>query len=94
MLQKDFRYLVLKKDQIKIETKLKITRFIAELVNFAIFPKSEAFNCLKMLLRNFVHHQVEMACAFVETCGRYLYRSSDSHRRMKIYLVRNFSLIH
>ncbi|ODN04067.1 Regulator of nonsense transcripts 2 [Orchesella cincta] len=86
MLHKDFRYLVLKKDQIKIETKLKITRFIAELVNFAIFPKSEAFNCLKMLLRNFVHHQVEMACAFVETCGRFLYRSSDSHRRMKIYL--------
>lgn len=87
LLQKDFRYLVFKKDQIKIETKLKITRFIGELVNFSIFPKSEAFNCLKILLRNFVHHQVEMACTFVETCGRFLFRSPDSHRRMKIYVV-------
>lgn len=91
MLQKDFRFLVFKKDQLKLDSKLKITRFIGELVNFSVFPKSEAFKCLKILLRHFVHHQIEMACTFLETCGRFLYRSSDSCRRMQIYIVRNKS---
>lgn len=89
LLKNDFYFLVKKKHQIFIETKLKIVRFIGELVNFRIFPKSDALKCLKFLLMNFVHHQIEMACVFVETCGRMLYRTPDSHRRMKIYLVRN-----
>jgi regulator of nonsense transcripts 2 len=87
LLINDFKFLVRKKHQIFIETKNKIIRFIGELTNFKIFPKSEALQCLKILLMNFVHHQVEMACVFVETCGRFLYRTPDSHRRMKIYLV-------
>ncbi|XP_035701719.1 regulator of nonsense transcripts 2 isoform X3 [Folsomia candida] len=86
LLKNDFYFLVKKKHQIFIETKLKIVRFIGELVNFRIFPKSDALKCLKFLLMNFVHHQIEMACVFVETCGRMLYRTPDSHRRMKIYL--------
>lgn len=89
LLKNDFRYLVRKKHQIFVETKVKITRFIGELVNFKIFPKSDALQCLKILLLDFVHHQVEMACVFVETCGRFLYRTPDSHRRMKIYLVKD-----
>jgi regulator of nonsense transcripts 2 len=86
LLKNDFFFLIKKKHQIFIETKLKIVRFIGELVNFRIFPKSDALHCLKVLLMNFVHHQIEMACVFVETCGRILYRTPDSHRRMKIYM--------
>jgi len=87
MLKKDLMFLIRKKDQIFIESKLKITRMIAELVNFRIFPKSDALHCLKLLLMDFVHHQIEMTCAFIETCGRMLYRSPATHKRMKIYLV-------
>ncbi|KAH9494812.1 Regulator of nonsense transcripts upf2 [Bulinus truncatus] len=39
-----------------------------------------------MLMFDFSHHNIEMTCALLETCGRFLYRSPDSHYRTKIYL--------
>ena len=42
---------------------------------------------LQMLMFDFTHHNIEMACALLETCGRFLYRSPDSHYRTKVYLV-------
>ncbi|KAK3612029.1 hypothetical protein CHS0354_021705 [Potamilus streckersoni] len=86
LLKGDFRWHVRKKDQINIESKLKTVRFIGELTKFRLFPKSEALHCLKMLMFDFSHHNIEMACALLETCGRFLYRSMDSHHRTKVYL--------
>ncbi|KAB7493972.1 Regulator of nonsense transcripts 2 [Armadillidium nasatum] len=86
MLKLDFRYQVKKKDQINIESKIKVVRFIGELTKFGIFPRSETLICLRLLLHDFNHHHIEMACNLLETCGRYLYRSSDSHHRTKIFL--------
>ncbi|KAF6041633.1 UPF2 [Bugula neritina] len=82
----DFRHLVRKKDQIKIETKIKTVRFIGELVKFGMYTKTDVLKCLKMLMFDFTHHNIDMACALLETCGRYLYRSPDSHHRTRIYL--------
>lgn len=86
MLKQDFKYQVRKKDQINIESKIKVVRFIGELVKFRIFPRSEALTCLRVLLQDFNHHHIEMACNLLETCGRFLYRTPDSHHRTKIYL--------
>ncbi|XP_061195542.1 regulator of nonsense transcripts 2-like [Saccostrea echinata] len=86
LLKGDFRWHVRKKDQINIESKLKTVRFIGELVKFKLFPKSEALHCLKMLMFDFSHHNIEMACSLLDSCGRFLYRSQDSHHRTKIYL--------
>jgi len=85
-LKGDFRWHVRKKDQINIESKLKTVRFMGELVKFKMFPKAEALYCLKMLLFDFSHHNIEMACAFLDTCGRFLYHSAESHHRTKVYL--------
>lgn len=60
--------------------------FAGELVKFGIFPKDEALTCIKRLLPDFVHHNIDMICALLDTCGRYLYRSPTSHHRTKIYL--------
>jgi len=86
-LHYDLRRLVRKKNQFHLEIKLKVTRYIGELVKFRVFPKSDVFNCLRILVASFVHHQIEMACALVETCGKFLYLNYDSHQRMKLYLV-------
>ncbi|GAB1609122.1 regulator of nonsense transcripts 2-like isoform X2 [Argonauta hians] len=86
LLKGDFRWHIRKKDQINIESKLKTVRFIGELVKFKMFPKTETLYCLKNLLMDFTHHNIEMACALLETCGRYLYRQMDSHHRTKVYL--------
>ncbi|CAB4063451.1 UPF2 [Lepeophtheirus salmonis] len=39
-LKQEFRWQLRKKDQMKIESKLKVVRFIGELVKFKMFPKS------------------------------------------------------
>ena len=61
--------------------------FVGELVKFGMFPKTEALHCLKMLLFDFSHHNIDMACGLLESCGRYMYRSPDSHHRTRVYLV-------
>nr|CAG4643014.1 EOG090X0143 [Ilyocryptus agilis] len=85
-LRQDFKYNVRKKDQINIETKVKIVRFIGELTKFGMFPRFETLHCFKMLLLNFTHHYIEMCCHLIETCGRYLLHHPDSHMRTKVYL--------
>lgn len=82
LLRQDFMYHVKKKDQINIESKIKTVRFIGELVKFDLFSKGDAINCLRLLLHDFAHHSIEMAAALLETCGRYLLRSSSTHHRM------------
>ncbi|XP_071041513.1 regulator of nonsense transcripts 2 isoform X3 [Parasteatoda tepidariorum] len=86
MLKQDFKFHIKKKDQINIESKVKTVRFIGELVKFKVFPKSEALFCLKLLLLDFIHHHIEMACNLLETCGRFLFQAPDSHQRLKILL--------
>lgn len=65
---------------------IKVVRFIGELVKFGLYSKIEALYCLKILLHDFKHHHIEMACNLLETCGRFLYCSPDTHQRMAIYL--------
>lgn len=86
MLKVDFKYQIKKKDQINIETKIKVVRYIGELVKFGLYNKIEALFCLKCLLHNFQHHHIEMTCAFLEVCGVYLYNSKDSRLRTNVYL--------
>ncbi|CAF4014532.1 unnamed protein product, partial [Adineta steineri] len=86
LLKNEFRAHIKRKDQIYIESKIKTVRFIGELVKFSVFPKTEAINCLKTLLSDFRHHNIEMCCNLLETCGRFLYRSPDCHRRTEIIL--------
>lgn len=82
LLKQDFMYQIKKKDQINIESKIKTVRFIGELVKFDLYNKVDAINYLRLLLHDFAHHSIEMAAAFLETCGRYLLRSPTTHHRM------------
>lgn len=86
MLRQDFKYHVRKKDQINIESKIKVARFIGELVKFDLYAKREALYCLKVLLHDFSHHHIEMTCNLLEVCGRYLFCCPESHQRTKVYL--------
>ena len=66
---------------------------LGEMAKFNMFPKSEALHCMKMLMFDFTHHNIEMACSLLESCGRFLYRSPESHHRTKVYLVRISELL-
>nr|CAB3267522.1 regulator of nonsense transcripts 2-like [Phallusia mammillata] len=86
MLLRDFRFHVRKKDQIHIESKVKTVRFIGEMTKFDMITTSDTLNCLKMLILEFSPHAIEMACALLETCGRFLLRNKASHLRARVLL--------
>lgn len=85
-LKNEFKYHIAKKNQMNIESKIKVVRFIGEMVKFGLYSKIEALFCLKVLLLDFQHHQIEMTCAFLEVAGQYLYNSRDSRLRTNVYL--------
>ncbi|XP_021910214.1 regulator of nonsense transcripts UPF2 [Carica papaya] len=82
MLEEEFSSLVNKKDQMNIETKIRNIRFIGELCKFKIAPAGLVFSCLKACLDDFTHHNIDVACNLLETCGRFLYRSPETTIRM------------
>jgi regulator of nonsense transcripts 2 len=98
-LEEEFKQLYAQKDQINIETKVKNIRFLCELVKFKLCPTNTIFNCLKMCIDDFKHHNVDVACSLIETCGRFLYRQPETRTRMNTLLeimmqvkaARNFS---
>ncbi|KAL5569213.1 hypothetical protein UlMin_025788 [Ulmus minor] len=82
MLEEEFNFLINKKDQMNIETKIRNIRFIGELCKFKIAPAGLVFSCLKACLDDFTHHNIDVACNLLETCGRFLYRSPETTVRM------------
>ncbi|KAG9160182.1 hypothetical protein Leryth_023211 [Lithospermum erythrorhizon] len=82
LLEEEFNFLTNKKDQMNIETKIRNIRFIGELCKFKISPPGLIFSCLKTCLDDFMHHNIDVACNLLETCGRYLYRSPETTVRM------------
>ncbi|CAK9142961.1 unnamed protein product [Ilex paraguariensis] len=82
LLEEEFSFLINKKDQMNIETKIRNIRFIGELCKFKIAPPGLVFSCLKACLDDFTHHNIDIACNLLETCGRFLYRSPETALRM------------
>ncbi|XP_022990211.1 regulator of nonsense transcripts UPF2-like [Cucurbita maxima] len=82
MLEEEFNFLLNKKDQMNIETKIRNIRFIGELCKFKIASAGLVFSCLKACLDDFTHHNIDVACNLLESCGRFLYRSPETAVRM------------
>ncbi|CAA2971180.1 regulator of nonsense transcripts UPF2 [Olea europaea subsp. europaea] len=82
LLEEEFNFLINKKDQMNIETKIRNIRFIGELCKFKIASAGLVFSCLKACLDDFTHHNIDVACNLLETCGRFLYRSPETTVRM------------
>lgn len=91
-LESQFFYFLKQKNQQVLEGRLRNIRFIGELVNFRLFPIDSVFNIFGKLLDDFVHHNVDVAVMLLEVCGRFLYRSPQTHVRMRIALERMMRL--
>lgn len=61
-----------KKHQDLAESRAKNIKFLGELVKFGITPLPIIFHCLNVLLDDFVPQNIIVACALLETCGRFL----------------------
>ncbi|KAJ7557891.1 hypothetical protein O6H91_04G014000 [Diphasiastrum complanatum] len=82
MLEEEFNFLLNKKDQMNIETKIRNIRFLGELAKFKVAAPGLIFSCIKSCLDDFTHHNIDVACNLLETCGRFLYRSPETSLRM------------
>eukprot|EP00730_Choanoeca_flexa_P003310 TRINITY_DN11359_c3_g1_i1.p1 TRINITY_DN11359_c3_g1~~TRINITY_DN11359_c3_g1_i1.p1 ORF type:complete len:1196 (+),score=478.84 TRINITY_DN11359_c3_g1_i1:208-3588(+) len=85
-LEGEFRFLTRKHPTDRIESKTKNVRFIGELVKFRVCPAKVAIRCIQVLVRLFRGQHVETLCQLLDTCGRFLYRSPDTHVRTKYLL--------
>lgn len=81
LLVSEFYGLVKRRNQFRLESKIKNIRFLAELVKFQICPPSTGFRCLQKCFQDFQGHNVHVATTFLENCGRFLYCSKHTHVR-------------
>ncbi|ETI54982.1 hypothetical protein L914_02191 [Phytophthora nicotianae] len=81
MLVGEFHGLIKRRNQFRLESKIKNIRFIAELVKFRICPPNTGFRCLQRCFQDFQGHNVHVATTFLENCGRFLYCSKHTHAR-------------
>ncbi|TMW67120.1 hypothetical protein Poli38472_012236 [Pythium oligandrum] len=86
LLVSEFNYLIKKRNQFRLESKVKNIRFIAELIKFKVCPPAVAFRCLKRCFADFQGHNVHVATALLENCGRFLYCSKTTHVRTENFL--------
>ncbi|VDN02864.1 unnamed protein product [Thelazia callipaeda] len=85
-LLRQFRASVKNRTEYSLSRKLRCCRFISELVKFGTIPKAEGLTCLRMVLFDFRGHNIDMCCTMVDAMGQFLYRSTDSHGKMKTLL--------
>ncbi|ETV92636.1 hypothetical protein, variant 1 [Aphanomyces invadans] len=81
LLVHEFNYFQKKKNQYRLESKVKNIRFLAELTKFKVAPPMVGFRCLRRCFSDFQGHNVVIATTFLETCGRFLYCSKYTHVR-------------
>jgi regulator of nonsense transcripts 2 len=79
-LNSDFRRLQRKKTL--TDARFLNIRYIAELTKFRITPQHVVFHCLKVLLEDFSHANIELIAQMLEGCGRFLYASPDTTTQM------------
>eukprot|EP00871_Galdieria_phlegrea_P003127 jgi/Galph1/3815/GphlegSOOS_G2482.1 len=85
-----------------LQCRLWNARFIGELTKFRMFPMHIVIHFMKMCLDDFVHYNIDVVCALIESCGRFLYSHSETQQRMgnlldilwRLRSVKNLQLRH
>ena len=82
--------------QLKLKQKLQNAHYVSELIKFELIdPSAEGMQCLQLLIENFErvdslnaaqNGAVELMCAFVRRCGRFLCKSAKSKKRANTFL--------
>ncbi|KAI9477349.1 armadillo-type protein [Coemansia mojavensis] len=85
-LNREFVWLARKRVRGLLEARLKNVRYIAELAKFGVAPLYVPFRCAKVLLEQPHAHNLEVLCALLDACGRYLRAQPKTAERMDMLL--------
>lgn len=84
-LEQEFNALLAKKDPgtHTLEARITNMRYMGELCKFKLINYGTVFTCLKQLLDDFTHMNIDAACALIETAGSFLVRLPETQGRME-----------
>ncbi|KAJ2748005.1 mRNA decay protein [Coemansia sp. BCRC 34301] len=83
----EFRWLSKQRFKDLMETRLKNIKYIAELTKFKVVPLHLSFRCAKTTLEQFHTQNVEVLCALLEGCGRFLLAQPETSERVSSLLA-------
>ncbi|KAJ2365510.1 mRNA decay protein [Coemansia sp. RSA 2610] len=85
-LSREFSWLARKRFKGLLDTRLKNARYLAELAKFRVAPLHVPFRCAKQLLEEFHAQNVEVLCALLDGCGRFLRAQAKTAERVEALL--------
>ena len=83
LIWNEFYGLLKSKNPNKLETKLKNARYMSELIKFKVCPPMQIFNMLKKCYEDFHFHNIDIVCAIMENCGRFLLYHPTTNPKME-----------
>lgn len=69
---RELKELVMLRDPLKLESQIKLARYMGELCKFRLLPTGTVLNSLNELLGEFSQNNVQTACNLIQCCGRFL----------------------
>jgi regulator of nonsense transcripts 2 len=81
MLYGEFRAFSRHRTEGMMESKLRNVRFQAELFKFKLIRPFTIFNVWQTFIDDFAFQNIELSCNLLEVCGRFLYRTLNTHER-------------
>ncbi|KAJ1730342.1 mRNA decay protein [Coemansia biformis] len=85
-LSRDFGWLARKRFKGLLDARLKNARYIAELTKFRVAPLHVSFRCARTLLEQFHVQNIEVLCALLDGCGRFLRTQPQTASRVESLL--------
>eukprot|EP00804_Cyclotella_cryptica_P010576 CCRYP_021015-RD/>CCRYP_021015-RD protein AED:0.06 eAED:0.06 QI:166/1/1/1/0.87/0.88/9/1431/1142 len=70
-----------KKNQ-NLDSRLRTARYLSELTKFRVAPPIVVLRGIKRCLEDFTGYNIDVACSLLENCGRYLYRTKHTHKKL------------
>ena len=77
LLMQEFNTIQEQVETISPQAKIKNIRFLGELSKFGILSTTQALDCLKVCLDNFLGANIDLVSNFLETCGPFLTNQRD-----------------
>ncbi|KAJ2703675.1 mRNA decay protein [Coemansia sp. IMI 209128] len=86
-LSHEFHWLSKQRFKDLMDTRLKNIKYIAELTKFKVAPLHVSFRCAKVTLEQFHAQNIEVLCALLEGCGRFLLAQPETSDRISSLLT-------
>lgn len=91
-LEAEFNSLQEQADPSTLDIRLRNLRFLSEFLKFQLYSPNNILNCFELCLCHFSGETIQVACCFLNCCGRYLFRHPASSERTNLMINRMLRL--